>query len=150
MVYLQCDNKINKLKHSPNDQRKCMYWEPKWLFKYNNGKITQFSHNCLSWIYMYQNPGSLFSSIKYRAGSNSKAPASVSRMTRKSRRQNAVAKTSAEFGSRTTIHGIGYIFDRDLSVCDRAFWVCVVVTFLASAAYLSYNTWTQWRENQVG
>ena len=59
MVYLQCDNKINKLKHSPNDQRKCMYWEPKWLFKYNNGKITQFSHNCLSWIYMYQNPGSL-------------------------------------------------------------------------------------------
>ena len=71
-------------------------------------------------------------------------------MTRKSRRRNAVAKTSAEFGSRTTIHGIGYIFDRDLSVCDRAFWVCVVVTFLASAAYLSYNTWTQWRENQVG
>ena len=114
-------------------------------------KITQFSHNCLTWIYVYQNPGSLFSSVEYRVGLNLiKALVSVSRMTRKSRRRNAVAKTSAEFGSRTTIHGIGYIFDRDLGVCDRALWICIVVTFLASAAYLSYNTWTQWREDQVG
>ena len=127
-----------------------MYWEPKWLFKYNNGKITQFSHNCLSWIYICTKTQVPSQFYQIQSWLDSKAPVSVSRMTRKSRRQNAVAKTSAEFGSRTTIHGIGYIFDRDLSVCDRAFWVCVVVTFLASAAYLSYNTWTQWRENQVG
>ena len=69
-------------------------------------------------------------------------------MTRKSR--NAIAKTSEEFASHTTIHGVGYIFDRELSVCDRAFWICIVFAFLASAAYLSYNTWAQWREDQVG
>ena len=70
-------------------------------------------------------------------------------MTRKSRRRNAIAKTTSEFASHTTIHGIGYIFDHDLSLCERALWICIVVTFLASTAYLSVNTWTQWREDQV-
>ena len=65
------------------------------------------------------------------------------------KRHNALSKTSAEFASRTTIHGIGYIFDRELSLFDRFFWICVVSTFLAAAAFLSYNTWTQWREDQV-
>ena len=73
----------------------------------------------------------------------------VKSMARGKKSRNLVAKTSAEFASQTTIHGIGYIFDRKLSVLERGFWICVVLTFLAAAVYLSYNSWTQWRRDQV-
>ena len=70
-------------------------------------------------------------------------------MARGKKSRNLVATTSAEFASQTTIHGIGYIFDRKLSVLERGFWIFVVLTFLAAAVYLFYNSWTQWRRDQV-
>ena len=60
------------------------------------------------------------------------------------KRKLALTKTTSEYASRSSIHGIGYIFDR-----DRVLWLLVVVAFLAVAAKITKNFWSQWREEQV-
>ena len=59
-------------------------------------------------------------------------------------RRVALTKTTSEYASRSSIHGIGYIFDR-----DRVLWLLVVVAFLAVAAKITKNFWSQWGEEQV-
>ena len=61
----------------------------------------------------------------------------------------ALTKTTTEYASRSSIHGIGYIFDREIGIFDRVFWLLVVVGFLAVAAKITKNFWSQWREEQV-
>ena len=60
------------------------------------------------------------------------------------KRKLALTKTTTEYASRSSIHGIGYIFDR-----DRVLWLLVVVAFLAVAAKITKNFWSQWGEEQV-
>ena len=60
------------------------------------------------------------------------------------KRKLALTKTTSEYASRSSIHGIGYIFDR-----DRVLWLLVVVAFLAVAAKITKNFWSQWGEEQV-
>ena len=64
-------------------------------------------------------------------------------------RRVALTKTTTEYASRSSIHGIGYIFDRELGILDRVLWLLVVVAFLAVAAKITKNFWSQWREEQV-
>ena len=65
------------------------------------------------------------------------------------KRKLALTKTTSEYASRSSIHGIGYIFDREIGIFDRVFWLLVVVAFLAVAAKITKNFWSQWREEQV-
>ena len=65
-------------------------------------------------------------------------------------RKVALNKTTTEYASRSSIHGIGYIFDRELGIFDRVLWLLVVVAFLVVAAKITKNFWSQWREEQVG
>ena len=60
----------------------------------------------------------------------------------------ALTKTTTEYASQSSIHGIGYIFDRELGIFDRVLWLLVVVAFLAVAAKITKNLWSQWREEQ--
>ena len=60
-----------------------------------------------------------------------------------------LTQTTEEYASRSSIHGIGYAFDRELSTFDRVLWLLVVLVFLAVAAALTMNLWTQWRNEQV-
>ena len=64
-------------------------------------------------------------------------------------RKVALNKTTTEYASRSSIHGIGYIFDRELGIFDRVLWLLAVVAFLAVAAKITKNFWSQWREEQV-
>ena len=64
-------------------------------------------------------------------------------------RKVALNKTTTEYASRSSIHGIGYIFDRELGIFDRVIWLLVVVAFGAVAAKITKNFWSQWREEQV-
>ena len=64
-------------------------------------------------------------------------------------RKVALNKTTTEYASRSSIHGIGYIFDRELGIFDRVLWLLAVVAFLAVAAKITNNFWSQWREEQV-
>ena len=61
----------------------------------------------------------------------------------------AFTQTTEEYASRSSIHGIGYIFDRELGIFDRVLWLLVVFVFLGVAGALTLNLWTQWRDEQV-
>ena len=50
---------------------------------------------------------------------------------------------------RTSIHGIGHVSDRELGYFDRFLWLLVTLALLGLAITLTWNTWTQWREEQV-
>ena len=61
----------------------------------------------------------------------------------------ALSQTTEEYASRSSIHGIGYIFDKELHLVDRLLWLLVVVVFLGVAATMTWNFWSQWRNEQV-
>ena len=67
----------------------------------------------------------------------------------KSSKKKALIQTTEEYASHSTIHGIGYIFDKKFRWVERLFWLLVVLAFLGLAFNLVWNTWTQWREEQV-
>ena len=64
-------------------------------------------------------------------------------------KKSALIQTAEEYASRSSIHGIGYVFDRDLNFVDRLLWLFLVIAFAAVAAALTWNFWTQWRDEQV-
>ena len=70
-------------------------------------------------------------------------------MREKKKGQLAFLKTTEDFAERTSIHGIAYVFDRGLWIADRLLWAVVVCCFLGLAFYLTWNSWTQWRDEQV-
>ena len=47
------------------------------------------------------------------------------------------------------MHGISYIFDRDLGIVDRLLWLFLVIAFASVAAALTWNLWIQWRNERV-
>ena len=63
--------------------------------------------------------------------------------------KQALSKTTQEYASRSSIHGITYIFDKELSLVDRLLWLFFVLAFLGVAAALTWNLWSQWRNEQV-
>ena len=63
--------------------------------------------------------------------------------------QKVLSQTTEEYASRSSIHGIGYIFDKKLSIVDRVLWLFMVLAFLGVAAVLTWNFWSQWRNEQV-
>ena len=64
-------------------------------------------------------------------------------------KKSVLTQTAEDYASRSSIHGIGYAFDRDLGFFDRVLWLLVVVVFLGVAGMLTLNLWTQWRDEQV-
>ena len=68
---------------------------------------------------------------------------------RKLDKKNSFSQTAEEYAGHSSIHGIGYVFDRQLGFLDRLLWLLVTVAFLGLAIGLTWNTWTQWREEQV-
>ena len=70
-------------------------------------------------------------------------------MTKKKKGKIALLQTTEDFAERTSIHGISYVFDRGLRVVDRLLWAVLVIGFLGLAFYLTWNSWTQWRDQQV-
>ena len=69
--------------------------------------------------------------------------------SKKTSRTTILTQTTEEYASRSSIHGIGYAFDRDLGIFDRVLWLLVVFVFLGVAGALTGNLWTQWRDEQV-
>ena len=63
--------------------------------------------------------------------------------------KTVLSQTTEEYASRSSIHGIGYIFDKELSIVDRVLWLFMVLAFLGVAAALTWNFWSQWRNEQV-
>ena len=64
-------------------------------------------------------------------------------------KKTALTQTTEEYASRSSIHGISYTFDRELNIFDRLLWLLVVLAFLGIAAALTWDFWSQWRNEQV-
>ena len=64
-------------------------------------------------------------------------------------KRTALIQTTEDYAGRSSIHGIGYLFDRDLNLVDRLLWLLVVLALLMTAAMFSLNFWSQWRDEQV-
>ena len=69
--------------------------------------------------------------------------------TKKAFKKTALTQTTEEYVNRSSIHGVNYTFDKELSVVDRLLWLLVVLVFIGVAAYFTWNFWSQWRDEQV-
>ena len=61
----------------------------------------------------------------------------------KTLRKTALTRTIEGYAGRSSIHGIGYVFDRDINIVDRLLWLFVVIAFIGGAAMLTWNFWSQ-------
>ena len=68
---------------------------------------------------------------------------------KKRSKKSAFAQRTEDYASRSSIHGIGYVFDTSLGIVDRLFWLLVVVAFVGVVVALTWNFWSQWRNEQV-
>ena len=68
---------------------------------------------------------------------------------KKTPKKAALSQTTEEYASQSSIHGIGYIFDQELHLGERLLWLAVVLVFLGVAATMTWNFWSQWRNEQV-
>ena len=64
-------------------------------------------------------------------------------------KRTALTQTAEEYASRSSIHGISYVFDRDLNIVDRLLWLFLVIALLGGAAMFTWDFWSQWRDEQV-
>ena len=55
----------------------------------------------------------------------------------------------AEFGSRSSIHGVSYTLDRALPWLDRVLWLLLFLGSIALAAYMITTTVKDWQDRQV-
>ena len=65
------------------------------------------------------------------------------------KKKAAFVQTTEDFASRSSIHGVGYAFDRNLGPVDRILWIFMVLAFLCLAGFFTGKIWMQWREEQV-
>ena len=60
-----------------------------------------------------------------------------------------IARNFIEYTSRSTIHGIGYIYDQKLGLLDRALWLLIVTNCMLIAMWMINYSYTTWQNNQV-
>ena len=53
------------------------------------------------------------------------------------------------YASNSTVHGINYVFDEELSILERLIWFVIVFVFGCVAMYLVYESYNTWQDNQV-
>ena len=54
-----------------------------------------------------------------------------------------------DYANRSTIHGIGYIFDGQLRFLDRVLWLVIVIGSMAFAIWMIISSYTTWQADQV-
>ena len=54
-----------------------------------------------------------------------------------------------DYGSNSSLHGVGYLLDPQSRSGHRVLWVLVFFTSLALAISLTHQSYVHWQENQV-
>ena len=55
--------------------------------------------------------------------------------------RSKIFQTTKDYAGRSSIHGIGYIFDKDFHLVDRLLWLLLVIVFGGVAATLTWDFW---------
>ena len=53
------------------------------------------------------------------------------------------------YASNSTVHGINYVFDENISIFERLIWLVVVCGLGCVAMFLVYESYNTWQDNQV-
>ena len=53
------------------------------------------------------------------------------------------------YASNSTVHGINYVFDENISIFERFIWLVVVCGLGCVAMFLVYESYNNWQDNQV-
>ena len=64
-------------------------------------------------------------------------------------KQSAIVQTVKDYANRSTVHGLGYILDKDLGRADRALWNIICLCFASLAVLLTRQAYNHWQDNQV-
>ena len=67
----------------------------------------------------------------------------------KKKERNKCSITAQAYSQATTIHGLQYVFEDDLSPLEYCFWILVVFIGLSLATLLSVFAYIEWKENPV-
>ena len=54
-----------------------------------------------------------------------------------------------EYSSRTTVHGLSYIYDSTSSLLDRCLWLAICVSFAFLAVFMSVKAYIDWHDDPV-
>ena len=73
----------------------------------------------------------------------------TTRMIKSTGKKNAIIQTTEEYASQATVHGVGYIFDKQLPKLDRFLWFFICLTFGILAIFLTKQSFSDWQNNQV-
>ena len=71
------------------------------------------------------------------------------KQSKNSDRKNAIVKTSKEYGSDSTAHGISYLVDETRSKGERIFWTVVVCLAISFTIYQMGTLHMQWQDHPV-
>ena len=60
-----------------------------------------------------------------------------------------LARGLKDYASNSTVHGINYVFDENLSLFERFVWLVLVFGLGSVSLYLVYQSYNTWQDNQV-
>ena len=69
--------------------------------------------------------------------------------TKKPKSKSFILKNVEDFASRSTVHGVSYIFDKGLALFDRFLWFIIFLWSVFLEIFLIYSSYTDWQDNQV-
>ena len=58
-------------------------------------------------------------------------------------------KNIEEYAAQSSIHGVGYIFDKKLGFVDRALWLVATLCAVTVAISMIISTYKNWQNDQV-
>ena len=61
----------------------------------------------------------------------------------------AISTTTNKYVSVSSIHGISYVFSKDIPPTDLLLWVLLVAASLTISGLLSWKAYANWKENPV-
>ena len=64
-------------------------------------------------------------------------------------KHSALGQTVRDYANRSTVHGLGYILDKDLGRGDRVLWIIICLCFASLAVHLTNQAYNNWQDNQV-
>ena len=73
----------------------------------------------------------------------------IGKFKHKSRKKSKVSKNVEEFATRSTLHGVNYIFDQTVPYGDRILWLLLFLGSGSFAIFMVYSSFTSWQNNQV-
>ena len=73
----------------------------------------------------------------------------ISRPRRGCEPKFAVVNFLSEYSSRTTLHGLSYIYDSTSSLFDRCLWLVVCLSFAFLAVFMSAKAYIDWHDDPV-